>query len=154
MKIGIIVHSHTGNTLSVAQRMKDAFCSLGHDATIDRVKAVGEDPSKPGPVELETVPDTSDYDLIIFAGPVNGFSASRVMKEYLSLIPSLKGKPVCIFVTQQLKKAWMGGNRTVKQMRKACEEKGAAVLKTGVINWSNIRREWQIERLLNHFTKI
>ncbi len=30
MKIGIIVHSHTGNTLSVAQKIKERLVSGGH----------------------------------------------------------------------------------------------------------------------------
>lgn len=68
MKVGIIIHSHTGNTLSVAERLKEKLVAVGHQATIDQVTAVNEDPS--AKVELKTMPDTSTYDALIFGAPV------------------------------------------------------------------------------------
>ena len=42
MNIGIIIHSFTGNTLSVAEKIRDELGKSGHKASIERVKAVGE----------------------------------------------------------------------------------------------------------------
>lgn len=88
MKIGIIVHSHTGNTLSVAQKIKEKLLTAGHSVNLEQVTAVNEDSVAAGKIQLKTIPDVSTYDILIFGAPVNGFSLSQVMKEYLLQIPS------------------------------------------------------------------
>lgn len=148
MKIGIILHSHTGNTLSVGTRLKEAFLASGHFVNLEQVTAVNEDPSAAANVQLKTIPDTSEYDILVFAAPVRGFSLSPVMNLYLSQISSLNGKKVELFVTQHFPHAWMGGNRAIKQIKQVCESKGAVILKTGVINWTNKQREQQIVNLI------
>lgn len=154
MNIGLIVHSKTGNTLSVAQKLKQALLTAGHSVNLEQVTTVNDDPSKDKNIELKAIPDTNGYDVLIFAAPVWAFSASTVMKLYLSKISSLKGKMVGLFVTQQFPVAWLGGNRAVKQMKQACEAKKAVVYKTGVINWSNKQREHQIINLIDEFKKL
>lgn len=37
MKIGIILHSQTGNTLSVANKLKEKLISLGHTVNLEQV---------------------------------------------------------------------------------------------------------------------
>ncbi|MEL7607976.1 MAG: hypothetical protein AAGU74_00550 [Bacillota bacterium] len=49
MNVGIIVYSHTGNTLSVAQKLEQALRDRGHAVSITRVEPVQEDPRGPGP---------------------------------------------------------------------------------------------------------
>jgi flavodoxin len=110
MNVGIIVYSQTGNTLSVAQKLEGALKANGHAAGIARVEA-------------GSTPDVSPYDLVIFAAPVQAFALAPAMKLYLSQISSLAGKKVCCFVTQQLKKAWLGGNHAVRQIQAACKGK-------------------------------
>ncbi|MDD3151084.1 MAG: flavodoxin domain-containing protein [Candidatus Gastranaerophilales bacterium] len=151
MYIGIIVHSHTGNTLLVAQRLKEKFIEAGHFAKLDRVTAVNEEPSASANVELETAPDISEYDAIIFAAPVRGFSLSPVMKKYLLQLSTLKGKKVGCFVTQFFPYEWMGGKSSIKQMKIICESKEANVYETGIINWSNKQREKKINDLMEKF---
>lgn len=153
MKVGIIVHSLTGNTLSVASKLEAALHSAGHTAAIERVTAVGESPKLPGGAQLENVPDVSGYDALLFGAPVHGFSLSKTMAAYLSGIPSLQGKKVGAFVTQQLSKAWLGGNRAVRQLKNACDAKGAQVFATGVVNWSNQEREKQIESVVERLIR-
>jgi flavodoxin len=147
--IGIIVHSHTGNTLSVANKLREALLAAGKTVCIERVTAVNEDPSAAADIGLRDIPDTAPYDALIFAAPVRGFSLSPVMKLYLSQLPSLKGTKTGLFVTQHFPKAWMGGNRAIEQMKQACLSKNAEIVKTGVINWSNKQREEQIRNLID-----
>ena len=76
MNIGIIVHSQTGNTYSVASELKEKLVTLGNEVELERLKVIGED--KPGKkdVILEEIPETVKYDTIIFASPVQAFSLS------------------------------------------------------------------------------
>lgn len=152
MKIGIIVHSKTGNTLSVAQKIKQELLNAGHSVNLEQVTAVDEDAAAQGKVQLKNIPDVSNYDAVIFGAPVHAFSLSNAMKEYFSKTASLSGKKVSCFVTQQFPYAWMGGNRAVGQMRKACETKGTSVLATGIANWSHKQRETKISDMVRKLT--
>jgi flavodoxin len=42
MNIGIVVYSRTGNTYSVALRLRDKLLELGHCANIERIAPVDE----------------------------------------------------------------------------------------------------------------
>lgn len=148
MKVGIIVHSHTGNTLNVAQRLKEELEKAGHSANLMRVESVKEDTSQTKNIQLKTAPDVDGYDALIFGAPVWAFSISPVMGTYLAQIPSIKDKKVGCFITQHFPFAWMGGNRSLKQLNKACHEKGAVVFETGIINWSRKDREMRIVKLV------
>jgi len=153
MNIGIIVHSHTSNTLSVAEKLKEKFMADGHLVTLEQVTAVNEDPAAAANVELLAIPDTNGYDMIIFGAPVRAFSLSPVMLLYLNQLPSLQGKKISCFVTQQLPFACLGGNRSIKQMKKAIIAKNGTVHETGVVNWSSKKREDLITDLINRLTK-
>lgn len=154
MKIGIMVLSNTGNTLLVAQRIKDALSAEGHMASIERVTAMNENPNTKAGQQLNAAPRTESYDVLIFGAPVWAVSLASVMKAYLSRLPSLQGKKVSCFVTQAFPYAWMGGNRAIRQMRGICEAKGAQVLETGVVNWSNKQRESRIAGLVKKLTRV
>ena len=154
MKIGIIIHSHTGNTLAVAQKLNEELISAGHLVNLEQVIALNENPSAAGSIQLKTIPDTSAYDALIFGSPVRGFSLSPVMKAYLLQIPSLQGKKVSCFVTQFFPFTWMGGDRAIEQFKKACESKDVNVLETGIVNWSHRQREKKITEVLKKMSKL
>ncbi|MEL7609467.1 MAG: flavodoxin domain-containing protein [Bacillota bacterium] len=154
MNVGIIVYSHTGNTLSVAQKLEQALRANGHAASVARVESVHNDPRASGPVKLKSAPDVDAYDAVIFASPVQAFSLAPVMKLYLSQVSSLEGKKVCCFVTQQLKKAWLGGNHAVRQIESACKGKGADIAVSGVVNWSGETRDRQIADIVGRLSAI
>lgn len=151
MRVGIIVYSHTGNTLSVAQKLQEALTAAGHDAKIERVEPVNDDLGKSGPAELKSNPDVSIYDAVIFASPVQAFSLARVMRLYLSQVSGLNGKKVYCFVTQGLKMKWLGGNHSVRQIKSACRTRGEDVIASDIVNWSSDKREKQIEDIVNRF---
>ena len=144
MNIGIIVHSETGNTHSVAMTLKEKLSAAGHAVNIERLKVVGEFKAGIKDLPLETVPDAGQYDALVFGAPVQAFSLSAVMAGYLERIASLQDKQVACLVTEAFPYPWMGGNRAIRQMRKICESKGATICGTGIVNWMNARRDQQI----------
>lgn len=148
MNIGIIVHSHTGNTLMVAQELEKKLLAAGDKVTLARVEAESKETNVRGDVKLAATPDATPYDALVFAAPVWAFSLNPVMKTYLSQLPDLGGKRTVCFVTHHFARPWMGGNRGVGEMERALTAKGAHVVKTGVINWSGKALEQQIESLI------
>lgn len=154
MNIGIIVHSKTGNTLSVAERLKERLEPDGNTVTIERVIPENDDPAAAAKSPLKESPDTTPYEMLIFAAPVWAFSLSTVMKKYLDQLPDLQGKKVNCFVTHQFPYAWLGGNRAISQMKKALSGKGVNVNETGVVNWSNKERERNISEVIEKLSKI
>lgn len=148
MKVGIIVYSHSGNTLLVAQKLEEALRSAGHAVSIERVEPVNGNPRAPGPVELKSAPDVGPYDAVIFASAVQAFSLAPPMKLYLSRIPGLNGRKIYCFVTQHLKQQWLGGKKAVRQIAAACKVKGADVIPGGIVNWSGGSREKQIDDIV------
>jgi len=141
MNVGIIVHSQTGNTWSVAESIVTRLKKSRH--TVE-VKRVGED----------FRPDISAYDTLILAAPVQAFSLSPIMKIWLKQGPELRGKKVVCFVTEHFPYPWMSGNRAMKQFTRACFAQGADVVATGIVNWSNSRRSEQIEELGSRIERI
>jgi len=148
MKIGIIIHSQTGNTLSVANQIKERLSAAGYSVELEQVTAVDEKQPDPSKIKLKTVPETAGYDYLIFGAPVHGASLSPVMKVYLSQVQSLEGKKTICFMTEFFPYAWMGGNRAVGQMKAACSSKGANVVSAGVVNWSNRKRAGMIQAIV------
>lgn len=148
MKIGIIIHSETGNTFSVAQKLKVGLISSGHSVSIDKVIAANDRQQDIQKINLLTIPDVSGYDAIIFGAPVRGFSLSPILAAYLSQLETLQGKKVECFVTEFFPFPWMGGNRAIRQMKNICESKAGKVIGTGIINWSSKHRQEQIDHIL------
>jgi len=146
MKIGIIVHSFTGNTLLVAQKLQEALRAAGHTAEVERVVVKDENPNQSGHVTLENAPDPSGYDFVFFGAPVRGFSLTPGMTGYLTGLGALTGKPAACFVTKQLPYMWTGGTRALKQMTALVSGHGGKVLATGAVVWSGKERERRIDR--------
>jgi NAD(P)H dehydrogenase (quinone) len=153
MKIGIIIHSHTGNTLSVGERLKEVLLVGGCNVQLERVLAVNEDPNNKASIQLKSIPDIAPYDFLVIGAPVRGFSQSPVIKAYLSQLPDIHGKKVACYVTQHFPKPWLGGTRAIKQMIYSIEEKGGIIAETGIINWTGKTRENQISELIEKLSR-
>ncbi len=154
MKVGIIVFSQTGHTRTVAERLAAALGAKGHAVAIAQVEPAESVKNASAPVKLKTAPDVAAYDALVFASPVQGFTLARTMQAYMNALPSLSGKKVACFVTQQLKRPWLGGNRAVRMLRSACAEKGADVGKSAIVHWSSKEREAQIAQLVEELREI
>lgn len=154
MKIGIIVYSQTNNTLSVAERLKDALVQNGAEAEISRVLVEGGDPKSNTPLKLVGAPDPNGYDAIVFASPVQAFSLAQAMVMYLKQLPRFEAKKVFFFTTQHLKKPWLGANHAIRQAKALIDVKGKSVSETGVVHWSSEQREEQIASLVTSFAEL
>jgi len=141
MNVGIVVYSWSGNTLSVAEKLKARLAEAGHTADVVQVQVVGERKQGAREFELDALPDLASYDGLVFGAAVEAFSLSPVLKAYLKKVDSLVGKKVACLVTQQFPYPWMGGNRAIRQMRKLCKAKGGTVVDSAIVNWAKSRRE-------------
>ncbi len=147
MRKGIVIHSHTGNTLHVASEISGVLTSV-----VEKVEAENEDPNSTDPIVLTRNPSVEHYDFIVFGAPVRGFSLSPVMKKYLEGL-DLTNKTIFCFVTQHLKSPMFGGNRAVKQMKKLCESKGGEVMDVAVVNWSSNKKDELIKDIIIKLSK-
>ena len=141
MNIGIVVYSWTGNTLSVAEELKERLSEGGHAVRLEQVAVEGERKRGSREFTLEPLPDVASHDAVVFGAAVEAFSLSPVLTAYLKKIGSLEGKRVACLVTQQFPYPWMGGNRAIRQMKRLCKAKGGAIVGSAVVNWAKSRRE-------------
>ncbi len=145
MTIGILIYSYTGNTKSVAERIKKAIEANGGQAKIEQITAENADPNGGTAITLKGIPQISGYDRLIIGAPINGFSLCRAMKMYLAEKADLRNKTVSCFVTQHFKHSFLGGNQGLKQMIGLCERRGGEVRQTAIVHWSSPRREAEID---------
>ena len=153
MKIGIIVHSQTGHTLSVAEQLKEKLAAAGHSVNIEKITPVDPKQTNPKKVQIVKLPDLSVYDALVFGAPINAFNVSPPMKAYLEKLPSLNGKKIACFVTKGLPLDATGGSQGISRMKSAFEAKGGTVVGTGIIHWSG-GRDKKIAEVTEHFSKL
>lgn len=153
MNIGIIVHSQTGNTMSVSEKLRSALREQGHKVTIEKLAVIGGFEQSYESIHFESYPNLEQYDAIIIASLVQAFNLSPFMKKYLMQVDTFDGKLVSCFVTEYFPYPWMGGNNAIKKMVEICKMKKAKILNTAVINWSSKKREEQIDHLIKNFVK-
>ena len=143
MRIGIFVHSQTGNTYGVALKLKEQLTTNGHTVDLERLNI--PDAVQPGTaVTFAALPDFQKYDALVFGAPVQGFSLSPGMTSFLQQVGPIQNKKAACLMTQHFPYPWMGGNRAIGQMKTLCESKGATPCATAIVNWKNKRREQQI----------
>ena len=146
MHIALIIHSQTGNTLSVAEKMKENLVALGHQVTLEKVEASNDEEVDATKVVLTSVPKIKYADAYIFGAPVRGFMLSAVMRSYLEQSDSLLDKPTICFLTQYFPFKWMGGNNAMKQFKEILSRKAGHIIASHNINWSaKKKRPKQIE---------
>lgn len=144
MNIGIIYYSQTGNTRSVAERIKEQLTTRGHNVTLDEVLVEGAASPGPVPVTLTRAPSVESYDAVILGAPVQAFSLCKPMKAYLPRMGSLQGKKAACFVTKHIGNNWTGGNGAVRAMKKALESSGGEFAGFEIIHWSAPDRDTRI----------
>lgn len=153
MNIGIIVYSQSGNTLQVAEKVRERLIGGGHTVTLEQITVVGERTPQTKTFELEHCPDVAPYEAVIFGSAVEAFSLSQVLSRYLNGLDSLQGKKVACLVSQQFPYPWMGGNRAIGQMKRICQSKGASIHATSVVNWAKSRREKTMDAAVTQLGK-
>jgi flavodoxin len=149
LKIGIIVHSQTGHTLEVCERLKDRFAQQGHQVGLERVTVVGERTPQSKSFQLEHRPDPEPYEVVVFASYVEAFSLCQVMMRYMKGLGDMDGKPVACLLTQQLPYAWMGGCRALGQMKRICRDRGADPRVDAIVQWAKSKRAVSMSKALD-----
>lgn len=145
MKELIVFYSKTGNTRSIAEKIKDVL-----SCEMDEIKAVSDDPNQTY-VELTHAPDIDAYPSIILGSPVHGFSLPKVTKAYLDGLGDLSGKSFDLFVTHFFPFSFLGGNQVLKAMKKIILAKHGEVKKMTSINWKSKKRDDVISTMLKDY---
>ena len=156
MKVGIIVHSFTGHTYSVGEVIKRNLDEANHTVELHKLDIVGgevRDEIDINKIQFSNNIDINQYDVLVFGGPVRGFSISPSLKAFLTRVQDIKDKPVYIYVTHYFPFSWMGGTSAIKQIKVICEEKESKIIGTGIVDWKNGRREEQITNLAQRIKK-
>lgn len=147
--IGIVIHSITGNTFSVAERIQARLHAMGHEAVIERIRPMNKEPvAGPSAVKLANMPSLSRYDALIFGSPVQAFALDPVMKVYLAQVEDLTNRKTICFLTQQLPFRFFAGNRSLAALEKLCRERHGSICQTGIVNWGSKDREQMITDLV------
>ena len=143
MKIGIIVYSSTGHTLSVARQLQGALSTAGHDVALEQVLTEGT--PKPGALDvpLKTRPAVDGYEGLVLAAPVWGGQPAAPMTAYLQGIPSLQGKRVAYLVTGAFPPG-LGRNQALARMREICQARGATLCGEASVGWLSLHRKRHI----------
>ena len=137
MKILVIVHSKTGNTLKFAEKIAEKLKAKGN--AVDVVRLETDPPVASGtarqhpPFSITNLPDPESYDAVLAGGPTWAFTASPVIYEAIRQIKDLKDKKAACFTVQAFPFAFMGGNQSVGLMKKELEAKGARVAVTASV---------------------
>ncbi|MBS3990570.1 MAG: flavodoxin family protein [Erysipelothrix sp.] len=155
MNISIIVHSQTGNTLSVAQKLKTRLEETGHFVSLSHIKDIdSKDTSnqQPGTIFLgDELPEKSD--VLVLAGWVQAFSLCQGFSSFLNNWSTIKAHQTHVFVTHHFPYAWMGGNNAVSQIKSILSNQNITVSSSKVFNWSNKNNPKQIDLWVDETVK-
>lgn len=155
MKVGIILFSQTGNTMSAAKSLKIRLNNNDHEVDIKQIEQVDATNRDPKKIEIKDMPQLDTYDVLVFASPVQAFTLAGVFKDYLQKITSIEGKPSFCFITKGLNSKGFGGNKAIKIMSSMITAKGGEVKSTAIICWSkedarNLETTKMIDDFSNH----
>lgn len=148
-KVGIIVYSKTRNTLSVAEKIRDALTAAGNEVTLERFMAETEVGTNKL-IGLTAKPHCSGFDVLIFGSPVQAFSLDPAMTMYMHQTGAIQAKKTICFITQHLPKPWMGGNNAMRQLLALLKAKGVSAQKAGIVNWSGKTKDEQIKAVVSY----
>jgi len=153
MKIALIIHSRTGNTLRVAVRIQEKLILLGYSASILCIRPDHEHASDINDIHYASLIDIRDYDGFVVGCPTHGAAMSQPMAAYLKHLRRFDHKKVNCFVTEFFPFPWMGGKRALKQLKEVCFLKGTSVNSSGVVNWFTPNRKDKIEQLSDELSR-
>jgi len=142
MKTAIVVYSETGHTLSVAERLMQAYKAKQEDATLFRIE------SNIHRTMVFHSPTLEGFDHVVIATPVQGFMPAAPMGLFLEQIGTLKGKTVDILLTQAAPWAFFGGTNSLKKIALLIVAKAGLPSKTAIVHWMSKKREQQTNQAI------
>ena len=135
MKIGIFVHSQSGNTARLALAVTHALREKGQEVDVELLRPVGKVHPGIKHVEFKNVPEVEGYDMVMLAGPVWAFNASPVVVSLLHQLSGLKGKKTMFFLTSGFPPPLSGWKRAHKKIKELLEESNATVIEGESLFW-------------------
>lgn len=145
MKIGFVFYSESGHTLSVLNQLEKVFQKKGH--FVEKISLLeGYDIKKR---VLTFFPKVKEFEFILFASPVQAFSLSIAMSQYLKQVQLKESQKVGFLLTQYFKKPFWGGNRAIKQMKNFIQDFHPIILGEGIVHWSSKERDTQISSVVD-----
>jgi NAD(P)H dehydrogenase (quinone) len=138
MHLGIIIHSQSGHTATVAKAIAEKFRQNGHEVDIKLLMTTGM--AKPGSKKFSicNAPEQEEidgYEAILFGGPVWAFRSSPVIQDFLTWLKKLNGKKVLSFVTHGLPSKSFGATRAIAAMNGELEASGGTVLQGEMLHY-------------------
>lgn len=136
MKIGIIVHSVTNNTLRFAENIKTALSK--NDFSIELIHIKTDIPIEGGTAghmpeyKILNLPDCSQYDIVLFGGPVWAFSANPVIMRCIEE-SNIENKHIIPFVTMMFAFPFLGGGNAMRMMKRMILQKQGISLKGSIL---------------------
>ncbi|MBS3972872.1 MAG: flavodoxin family protein [Erysipelotrichia bacterium] len=155
MNIALIIHSQTGNTLTIAQRLKQHLENDNHKVYLLHIKNKDDANTMKTPVDIITYGDlpSTEFDVVIYGGWVQAFGLCLGFSEYLQHHEPQKSQKVFTYVTQHFPYAWMGGNRALSQMKSILAKKNMQVYSFQVFNKTNKNLEQQIQTWIEKISR-
>ena len=151
MKIGLLVHSVTGNTLSVMKKLKIALEEKDHEVELKEIKTAAKVEMGQKEAEFTENPSPLAYDAVVFGSHTEAFQLETAMQLYFKQIENFNGLKIACISTHQFPFEWLGGKSTIRKMKNMCEDKGAEILGTAIIEWSpESKRQAKIEKAVEH----
>jgi NAD(P)H dehydrogenase (quinone) len=147
MKFGFIIHSQSGNTLSVAKKLIDQLKYNGHEVYLTHIKSKDVNTSMQHPEALITVSEESfsEVDVLIVGGWVQAFSLCRGLGYYCQHQLNVKAKDTHIFVTHHFPFEWLGGTHAIKQLSSILITQKHSIRSSKVFNWSRKNNDEQVQ---------
>lgn len=148
MKIGIVVYSHSGNTMKVARQLQKKLEAQGHQAGVKPIQVQNSQPTnRMEQIIITESPSVEEDEALVLAAPVWAFSLCPVMRVYLGQLKDQKGKPCLSFVTQAAPFSWLGGKKALRILKEAAEKAGLNTLEQGCLGWKGRDLEGRMETL-------
>jgi len=90
---------------------------------------------------------------LVFGCPVWGGTPAWPMTGCLDQIGSLEDRRMALLMTGALPAA-IGRNQAIAKLTEICEERGAVILGSGSMCWSSLRRERQIDAVVESLSML
>jgi NAD(P)H dehydrogenase (quinone) len=135
IKIGIFVHSQSGNTAKLGLAVTKALRGKGHDVSVELLRPVGKVNPWSRSVTFRTMPEMEEFDIVLFGGPNWAFGSSPVIVSLLKQLSTLKGKKTLFFITSLLPDSFSGAKRGIARVNELSDGLGATVLPGVPLFW-------------------
>jgi NAD(P)H dehydrogenase (quinone) len=153
MKIGIFVHSQSGNTAKLGLAVTHALREKGHEVSVELLRPFGKVSLWSRNVRFRTMPEPDEFDILLLGGPNWAFGSSPVIVSLLRQLETLKGKKTLFFITSLLPDSLSGAQRGIAKVNGLCEGLGAKVLPGVTVAWGLYCGKKRLDKTVDEICK-